>query len=510
MTSIPPPDGPAQDRSRPARIEATYRAILEGASDIIVVVDRDGAITYESPAAARILGYPPGSLLGRSPFDLVHPDDRQRIQNDLREVSENVNPNTPSSFRYRRADGTWAHLEAIGSNRLDDPDVAGLVICARDISERIRQEAALREAEERYRSLFDRSLDCVYLVGLDGRFIDANAAALALLGYRREEIPDLSFVDLLSPDQMAFAAERMAEIMQTGHQEKPSDFRLRSRDGREIVVETRACLVYRDGQPYAVLGIGRDVTAFQHLQAQLAQAQKMEAVGRLAGGVAHDFNNMLNVIIGHCDLALDAVPAADPLHAPLREIQSAAQRAADLTRQLLGFARRQTVTPKVLDLNDAVEGMLRMLRRLIGENIELAWRPGRPLWPVRIDPTQVDQILANLCVNARDAIGGVGRVTIDTANRTLSPADCAGRPGFAPGEYVCLTVADTGRGIEPAALGKIFEPFFTTKGVGHGTGLGLATVYGIVKQNHGLIAVESEVGAGATFEVFLPRHLPSA
>jgi PAS domain S-box-containing protein len=245
------------------------------------------------------------------------------------------------------------------------------------------------------------------------------------------------------------------------------------------------------------------------LEAQLFQAQKMEAVGRLAGGVAHDFNNMLAVIVGHADLALERTAPDSTLHADLLEIQNAAQRSADLTRQLLAFARKQTIAPKVLDLNDTIAGMLKMLGRLIGEDIDLLWKPTDPLWPVRMDPAQIDQILANLVVNARDAISGVGKITIETGQAIFDEAYCETRVGFIPGQYVLLAVSDDGCGMDKVILAQLFDPFFTTKPVGRGTGLGLATVYGIVKQNQGFVNVYSEPGQGTTFKIYLPRYAAS-
>ena len=231
----------------------------------------------------------------------------------------------------------------------------------------------------------------------------------------------------------------------------------------------------------------------------------MESVGRLAGGVAHDFNNMLGVILGHTELALMQIDPALPLFMDLKEVQKAAQRSADLTRQLLAFARKQTIAPKVVDLNKTVEGMLKMLQRLIGEDIELLWLPQENLYPVRIDPAQIDQILANLFVNARDAIEGVGKVILETGNVVFDEAYSAQKTGFVPGNFVMLAVSDNGCGMDEKTLANIFDPFFTTKGVGEGTGLGLATVYGAVKQNNGFINVYSEPGKGATFKIYLPR-----
>jgi two-component system, cell cycle sensor histidine kinase and response regulator CckA len=241
------------------------------------------------------------------------------------------------------------------------------------------------------------------------------------------------------------------------------------------------------------------------LQADLLQAQKMESIGRLAGGVAHDFNNMLGVIAGNADLALSNLGPTDPLRAALTEILTAAQRSAELTRQLLTFARKQMVTPRVLDLNDTVAGMLKMLGRLIGEDIALIWRPDAGVWPVEIDPAQIDQILANLAVNARDAIAGVGTLAIETHNAIIDDLYCKDHGGCAPGSYVMLSVTDDGCGMDQEVLAHLFEPFYTTKGLGRGTGLGLATVYGIAKQNGGFVHVYSEVGQGTTFKVYLPR-----
>jgi signal transduction histidine kinase len=241
------------------------------------------------------------------------------------------------------------------------------------------------------------------------------------------------------------------------------------------------------------------------LRERLVQSQKMEAIGTLAGGVAHDFNNMLGVIIGRTELAMGQAGTSGPLRENLEEIGKAAERSADVTRQLLAFARKQPVAPRVLDLNESLESVLRMIRRLIGEEIDLSWNPGRNLWKVMIDPTQVDQMMANLATNARDAISGVGRIVIETSNETLDERQCIDHPGSAPGDYVVLSVSDDGCGISREQIGNIFDPFFTTKALGRGTGLGLATIYGIVSQNGGFISVYSEPGQGATFRVHLPR-----
>ena len=304
-------------------------------------------------------------------------------------------------------------------------------------------------------------------------------------------------------------------------------------DGHVPVVRELVVPVIRDGKLVAILGVGnkeadydeQDVKVVEQLaelawetdvrkraeeegerlQQQIAQMHKLEAVGQLAGGVAHDFNNLLMGITNYVDLCRDTIEADHPAREWLDEVTATAQRSADLVRQLLAFARKQVIAPKVLDLNDAVEDMLKLLRRLIGENIDLRWEPGPGLWPVNVDPSQIDQLLANLCVNARDAISGVGRVSIETANVTLDAEYCAGRPELVPGDFVQLAVSDDGCGMDAETLEKAFEPFFTTKKHGQGTGLGLATVYGIARQNGGFVTIFSQPGDGATFRVFLPK-----
>jgi len=287
----------------------------------------------------------------------------------------------------------------------------------------------------------------------------------------------------------------------------PQEYRLICRDGQVIHVQTNGQIEYQDGKAVKLFGTIFDITERKKMEDQLQQAQKMESVGRLAGGVAHDFNNMLGVILGHAEMIMDQMDASQPYFNNLQEIQTAAQRSADLTRQLLAFARKQTISPKILDLNKTVESMLTMLRRLIGEDIDLAWLPGKELWRINIDPSQIDQILANLCVNARDAISDTGKLTIETGTIVFDEIYCAQHQGYKSGEYVLLAVSDNGCGMDTDTQNNIFEPFFTTKELGKGTGLGLATVYGIVRQNNGFINVYSEPGLGTTFKIYLPRHM---
>lgn len=361
----------------------------------------------------------------------------------------------------------------------------------------------LSDSEKKFRDLFHHHAAVKLLIDPDtGNIVEANEAAEKFYGWPRERLRQMRITDIniLSPEQVKAEMEK-AKNMQRIHFE----FRHRLADGSIRDVAVFSSRIDMEGK-ILLHSIIHDITAHRHLEDQLRQAQKMESVGRLAGGVAHDYNNMLSVILGYTELALDRTDPANPLHDYLKEILNAARRSADITRQLLAFARKQTVNPKALDLNETVEGMLKMLRRLIGEDIDLAWLPTIDLWPVKIDPGQVDQILANLCVNARDAIADVGKITIETHNVTFDEAYCAEHADFVPGEFVLLAISDDGCGMDKEMLAHVFEPFFTTKDVGKGTGLGLATAYGIVKQNNGFINVYSEPGKGTAFRIYLPRH----
>jgi signal transduction histidine kinase/CheY-like chemotaxis protein len=343
-----------------------------------------------------------------------------------------------------------------------------------------------------------------------------NRAHTALTGHTLADVAGRTdrevFAGLSTPEQIEryIANDRYALNLPAGQSLTVEEQTL-APDGSMRTFLTKKFPVYaQDEQLMGVATITSEITQLklaeeerEKLQGQLVQARKMESVGRLAGGVAHDFNNMLAVIIGYTEIALEQVGSTHPLIAILREIEKAAEHSATLTRQLLAFTRKQTVVPEVLDLNQTVAGMLNMLRRLIREDIDLAWIPGKNLRPVKVDPSQIDQLLVNLCVNAKDAITGPGKIIIETGTAILDEAFCEGQSGVVPGEFVLLTVNDNGHGMDLGVVGKVFEPFFTTKDRGKGTGLGLATVYGIVKQNNGFIQVHSEPGMGTTIKIFL-------
>ncbi|HEX7667955.1 MAG TPA: PAS domain S-box protein, partial [Polyangiaceae bacterium] len=358
--------------------ERHFRSLIENAQDIITIIDLEGTIRFQSPAAARILARPPEEFVGRSVFEFLHPDDAPGVEATIRRAIQSPESPQTSLFRFRHADGSWRRMEGIGK---------------------------------------------------------------------------------LLPG----------------------------------------------GEPPQLVVNSRDITESHALEEQLRQAQKMEAVGRLAGGIAHDFNNLLTVIGGYGELLLTSIPSGDPNREPLQEIVTAGERAASLTRQLLAFSRKQILAPEVLDLNAVVAGMHKMLTRLIGEDVDLVTRLDASVGSVRADPGQLGQVIMNLAVNARDAMPRGGKLTIETANADLDDAYAHGHLNVVSGRYVMLAVSDTGSGMDAETQARIFEPFFTTKGQGKGTGLGLSTVYGIVKQSGGYIWVYSEPEKGTTFKIYRQR-----
>ncbi len=501
----------------PGPLESLFEQAFHQSPDPIILTRvRDGCYVEANAAAQAFLGYRRDEIIGRTSLELgvwVDPGERDRLGRLLREAGE------VSGFevRFRRKDGT-ERTGLVSAAIITFGDEPHLLSTTRDITEHKREEAVRRESQQLLVNLARLVPGVIYQYRLypDGRSAFPYSSPGMELIY--EVLPEEVREDAtpvfgrLHPDDAARVAAAIFESA-----ERLTTFYCEFR-----VVLPRQGLRWRwsQAQPERTPdggtlwhGIILDVTdrkAVEQqnsaLEAQLRQAQKMESVGRLAGGVAHDFNNMLGVILGHAEMALAQIKPSDPLRDDLDEIHRAARRSAELTRQLLAFARRQTIAPQVLDLSDTVRGMAAMLRRLIGEDIRLEVAPGPGLWPVKVDPSQIDQLLANLCVNARDAISGVGHVRIALDNVTIDPDSSSRRPGMLPGDFVRVSVTDDGCGMTEDVLSRLFEPFFTTKGLGKGTGLGLATVYGIVKQNEGFITVDSEPGRGTTMAAHFPRH----
>lgn len=369
----------------------------------------------------------------------------------------------------------------------------------------------LRQCEERYIQLAEQLPAITFIVDLlpTPRTVYISPQVQTILGFTpREWIADRSlWIRQLLPEDRDRIVE---DVLRHNRTAEPYflEYRTHRKDGS--VVWLRNSATYQTdpatGTPVAVHGVMLDITDRKQLEDQLHQAQKLESMGRLAGGIAHDFNNMLQTVLGNTEMALEEAPPGHPLRESLEEIQGVVRKSTDLTRQLLAFARKQPIAPKVLDLNETVAGMLKMLRRLLGEGVRLDWRPGDSLWPIEADSSQIDQVLVNLCVNARDAVERGGLVTVASECASYDDAFCARHSDHLPGDYVILTVEDNGKGMTPEVLDRLFEPFFTTKTDHGGCGLGLATVYGIVRQNQGFVTVRSALGQGATFRIHWPRY----
>lgn len=371
----------------------------------------------------------------------------------------------------------------------------------KEVESRAKAEQALRLSEERFRLLIENAQDSLFVFDRSGSFVDVNPQACRQLGYTREELMALSVTDIVVDLSAGEMQEMMGRVDSDGHLTREGAHR--RKDGATFPVEVSlAAFDTTVGRRYQALG--RDITSRQRLEEQLRQAQKMESVGRLAGGIAHDFNNLLSSIIGFSELTLMSLPPDDPLGDNLNEIIDAGQRAAGLTRQLLVFSRKQVLEMKVVDLNAVIENSTRMLGRMIGEDVVIKINPGPSLPPINADVGQLEQVLMNLVVNARDAMPRGGELVIETACVDLDEAYASGHQDLAPGKYVMFSVTDSGSGIAPDVQERMFDPFFTTKEEGKGTGLGLATVYGIVRQHKGHIWVYSEPGRGATFKVHFP------
>jgi two-component system cell cycle sensor histidine kinase/response regulator CckA len=415
---------------------------------------------------------------------------------------------TVFEWRHRRKDGSELPVE-IRTTPFMAQGRQRIMATIRDLTKYKAAEEALRRSEREFRALFEAAPMGIGVADLQGKLLAFNDAMLVPGDYSREDVESIGNVAALYHDPQE-RETTLALFLAQGHL-RQYETRFKRKDGTPYDVWLSLTHTTFNGVP-CIQAIVEDRTEKkraeeerERLQAQLRQAAKMESIGRLAGGVAHDFNNMLAVILGHAELALEQVDSDDRLHEDLQAIRNAANRSASITQQLLAFARRQVAVPRVLDLNHSVEGTMGMLRRLIGEHVELLWLPGQDLGRVEIDPAQLDQVLVNLCLNARDAIVHTGRITIETAAVFLDEKYCADHEGCTPGDYVLLSVQDNGVGMSPEALEHLFEPFFTTKDTGKGTGLGLATVYGIVAQNKGAIHVDTDRQHGTEVRIYLPR-----
>jgi two-component system, cell cycle sensor histidine kinase and response regulator CckA len=493
-----------------AASEQRFRSLVQNSSDLVTIVAPDGTILYASDSAGRIVGYSPSALVGSSLMDYLDAADVEPLRALLQNGSGKGSVAGPVEFCLRRNDGTPVWLETVGTNLLADTTIRGIVLNSRDVSERKRADQALRESEERYRDLFDNASDLVCMVDPDGALLYVNKAWHEGLGYAPEEIANLQLRDIVHPDSRDHYTAVMERVL-AGERLDHVELVFMPKAAPPITVEGNLSCTFKDGAPAVVRGIYRDVTERKRVEEHLRRAERMQAAGKLAGGVAHEVNNMMTGVLGFSEFVLRTFDPTDPRREDMEEVLRAANRAADVTRQLLAFTRQQYLQLQAVELNSVVREMEKMLRRSLGEDKQLELRLSPELTQIRADRGQLEQVLINLVLNARDALGDHGRVTIETAI-TEWDAAYANRHGGVEiplGRYVMLAVSDNGCGMEPDIQARIFEPFFTTKPVGQGTGLGLSTVYGIVKQSGGFIWAYSEPGQGTVFKVYLPEARPA-
>ena len=488
-----------------AATEARYGHLFALAADIIFEADAEGYFRFVNPQTLRVFGYDIDEVIGRRFTEFVRADYRPGILKHYYQQTTQGVANSYVEFPAITKDGrevwlgqnAWIVFDAAGQ-------YTGMQAVARDITERRRAEQALRAAEEKYRALVEQSLVGVYILQNE-RLVYLNPKAADILGYTQRELLDLpSAFTLLHEQDRSLVVDQLTRLGTSGASSVQLTVRGQRKDGTTVQVEAY-CTVSEFGNQPAILATVIDISDRVKLEDQLRQAQKMEAVGRLAGGIAHDFNNLLTAIRGNAELMSHRVKKDPAMAAEVDEILHAADRAASLTRQLLAFSRKQVLQPIALDINEIVAAVSRMARRLIGADVQLHLELAPLVCQILADPAQVEQVLLNLIVNARDAMPNGGLIQVNTANVKLKEGDAdLSQTGLAPGAYVLLVVSDNGIGMDQATQARIFEPFFTTKETGRGTGLGLATVYGIVRQTGGAIAVTSERERGASFRVYLP------
>jgi two-component system cell cycle sensor histidine kinase/response regulator CckA len=503
--------GAFRDVTESRRAEATlreYERVVEGLDEMILVVDRQyryvianrAFLNFRSMSVEQVIGQFAAEVVGQDVF-------ATRVKEKMDEcflgnvVHYEMTYNFPN---LGKRDLSVSYFPIEGPAGVDR-----IACVLRDITERRVSEEALRKSEERFSKAFrNNPLAITISTEADGRYLDVNDAFLKLLGFERGDVIGHTAAELRFWGEPLDRMEMLRQLKE-GEQVAKHHTRYRTAQGEIREAEVCAESIELDGQP-CVLGITSDVTEMRTLEAQVRQAQKMEAVGRLAAGISHDFNNILSIILGYSDLSLGLIAPENPVNRYLLQTKKAAERAALLTQQFLAFSRKQVVFPKILDLNDIVHNAINMFLRLVGEDIEIEFRPTIPLGSIKVDPGQMEQVLMNLVVNARDAMATGGKIIIETGEAELDEGYVSRHPGSHAGQHVVLGVSDTGCGMEESIKSQIFEPFFTTKAVGQGTGLGLSTVYGIVKQSEGYILVYSEIGKGTTFKIYFPRVIEKA
>ncbi len=468
-----------------------YQNLVENINDVIFEVDTEGNITYISPAIELIGKYKADELIGQNFSRFVYPDDMPGLISSFRRVLAGILK--PFEFRVLDKDGSIRYARTNSRQRMQHGQVIGITGVLSDITERKQAEEKLREGEERYHTLFDRSLDLVYLHDFEGNFIDANNAALNLLGYKKQEILSLNFASLLTQDQMTKVIQALEELKKTGAQREVTEFRLKRKDGDFVDVETKASVIDRDGKPYAIQGIGRDITERKKLMDSLIVTDRLAALGNMAGGFAHELNNPLTSVIGYAQLLLDRKDLPEDVRQDLTGIYEEAQRASEVIKDFMTFALKQPQPKQLFDINDLINDVLKLRKYAQRNNniiVKTNFDPDLPL--VTVGPIRMRQVFMDIITNAEYFMFEAhekGTLTITTERA---------------GEFAKASFSDDGPGIPPENLGQIFNPFFTTKEVGQGIGLGLSICHGIVTEHGGKIYAENEPGKGATIVVELP------
>ncbi len=487
--------------------ESQYRILATNTLDVVWSTDLEFNMTFVNNAVFDFIGYTPEEFTGTNSAEFTSFEGQETLRRIakilLTKFKEGILAQEKAEIQQIRKDGTVMMVEITANLLLDDNgEVVGFQGRSIDITDKKQAEADLHNSVKKWTSTFEAMTDSICLVDLDRNISECNSVTLDMFGITKEDIKNKKCWELIIGETEPC---KNCLIDNLKNSEKPKSISFTKGD-RNLSLSIYP-IYDEENKITSVVHVTKDITESLKQEEQLTQMRKIESIGMLAGGVAHDFNNMLMSIMGYAELCRDSLKPDNPGNKWLDEIIKATNRSADLTRQLLSFARKEVITPVVLDLNDTISGMLKMLRRLISENVDMIWQPGVDVWKVKLDPGQVNQILANLCVNARDAIDGSGTVTIETKNIAIDNDFCVSHIEAIPGDYIALWVQDNGCGMDQNTLKHIFEPFYTTKDAGKGTGLGLSTTHGIVKQNKGFITIESKLGAGTTFKIYLPRFI---
>jgi two-component system cell cycle sensor histidine kinase/response regulator CckA len=491
------PDWPGQER---------LAALVEFSTDAVVTMDEGFVIRWASSSLRDVLGYAPRDLVGTNARDLLAPEDLEAGHAFLGHLLATPGVARSGTFRTRHRDESYRWVYGTARNLLHEPRIAAIVVYFRDITAMRHAEVAQQATSDRYRQLFEDATDVIFETDQEGYFTLVNPATLRTFGYDHDEVVGRRFTEFVRPDYRPVVFEHYRRQVDARERASYIEFPALTRDEREVWLGQNAWLVLdASGRYRGMRAVARDINERRRAEEALLQAQKMEAVGRLAGGIAHDFNNLLTAIRGNAELLMHRFGRDPARAAEIEEILHASDRAAAMTRQLLAFSRKQPIAPVRINLNDLTETVVRLSRRLLGPDVALEIQPGAALRPIMADASQLEQLLLNLILNARDALPDGGRIVAQTGNcRLPDGAPESVRAGLPEGHYVRLQVTDNGVGMDPAIQARVFEPFFTTKEPGRGTGLGLSTVYGIVRQMGGAITVVSARNRGATFSVYLP------